>query len=141
MWTGLHSLVLTHVTVVSNTSTATGGLGAPAGASITLRNSVVAYNAGGNCAGTIVAEGANLQFPDTSCGAAMVADPRLAPVGDHGGQTLTAPPLPSSPALNSALEQFCSASDQRGRPRPSGAGCDLGAYEYWAELFLPFLSR
>jgi hypothetical protein len=141
LWTGLNSLVLTHVTVVSNTSAATAGLEAPAGASVTLRNSMVAYNAGGNCTGTIVAEGANIQFPDATCGAASVTDPLLGPVGDYGGQTLTAPLLPASPALNSALAQFCPPSDQRGRPRPSGAACDLGAYEYWAELFLPFLSR
>ncbi len=38
--------------------------------------------------------------------------------------------LPGSPALDSALASACPATDQRGVPRPQGAGCDLGALEY-----------
>jgi hypothetical protein len=132
-------LTLTHVTVVSNAAASTGGLEAAPdpGVALTLRNSLVAHNLGGNCAGTILAEGVNLQFPGTGCGAAQTADPRLAAVGDYGGQTLSAPLLPGSPALDAAAAQFCPAVDQRGRARPSAAGCDLGAYEYWADLLLP----
>jgi hypothetical protein len=139
LWTGMDALTLTHGTVVSNTAEATGGLeAAPViGVDVTLRNSLLAHNAGGNCAGAILAVGVNLQFPGTACGAAVEVDPRLGTVGDYGGQTLAAPILPGSPALNAAVAQFCPGVDQRGRTRPSGAGCDLGAYEYWADLFMP----
>jgi hypothetical protein len=139
VWSGMLDLTLTHVTVANNTAETTGGLAAPpvAGVEITLRNSVAAHNAGGNCAGTILAASVNLQFPGTGCGGAVEADPRLGAVGDHGGQTLTAALLPGSPAVNAAAAQFCPDVDQRGRPRPAGEACDLGAYEYWADLWLP----
>lgn len=48
-------------------------------------------------------------------------------------------PTASSPALDYALE--CPATDQRGYPRPLGAGCDVGAVERGALLFLPSLRR
>ena len=38
--------------------------------------------------------------------------------------------LPGSPALNVAYAPACPATDERGVPRPQGAGCDLGAREY-----------
>jgi CSLREA domain-containing protein len=55
-------------------------------------------------------------------------DPRLAPLGDHGGPTPTHLPLPDSPALD-RIPSGCTAADQRGRPRPAGSGCDSGAVE------------
>jgi len=36
---------------------------------------------------------------------------------------------------------YCPPTDQRGEPRPIGAACDLGAFERWAELFLPLVRR
>jgi len=60
-------------------------------------------------------------------------DPRLSPLGDHGGPTPTHLPLPGSPAIDFAEESCPTTRDQRGAPRPAGGGgieaCDAGAVE------------
>jgi len=56
-------------------------------------------------------------------------DPRLTPLADHGGPTPTHVPLADSPALDLGPLFSCPAVDQRGRPRPAGAGCDAGSVE------------
>lgn len=56
-------------------------------------------------------------------------DPRLLPLADNGGPTPTHLPLPDSPAVDSIPSALCTASDQRGRPRPAGSACDAGAVE------------
>lgn len=61
--------------------------------------------------------------------ATVVADPQLAPLADNGGDTATQAIAPGSPALD-AEAQCGVGHDQRGRSRPGGAACDLGAYEY-----------
>jgi len=38
--------------------------------------------------------------------------------------------LAGSPALDAADSASCPATDQRGIPRPFGAGCDIGAFEW-----------
>jgi CSLREA domain-containing protein len=60
-------------------------------------------------------------------------DPRLSPLGDHGGPTPTHLPLAGSPAIDAVVETCPLDTDQRGAPRPPGGGalqaCDLGAVE------------
>jgi CSLREA domain-containing protein len=137
-------MTLTHVTIVSNTANSSGG-GLEVSGLVTvvfLRNSLVAYNASGNCNATSIAvAGGNLQYPGNTCGVATLSDPLLSPVADNGGQTLTAALRPGSPAVDAGSALYCPPTDQRGRPRPAGAGCDLGAYERWLDLFLPLLRR
>lgn len=58
----------------------------------------------------------------------IVADPRLAPLGDYGGPTPTMPPLPGSPAINSGGSSTPGSTDQRGFPIVGQR--DLGAVEY-----------
>jgi hypothetical protein len=71
-----------------------------------------------------------------------VANPLLSVVADNGGQTLTAALHLGSPALDVADLAYCPATDQRGQPRPFGAGCDLGAYELWlGHYLLPMVLR
>ena len=56
--------------------------------------------------------------------------------------------LPGSPAIDAGDPATCAAEpvnniDQRGIPRPQGAGCDIGAYEYeprWI-FFYPLIFR
>ncbi len=55
-------------------------------------------------------------------------DPMLGVLKDNGGPTWTRRLLEGSPAIDAAGDD-CEASDQRGYPRPLGAGCDIGAYE------------
>ena len=59
-------------------------------------------------------------------------DPGLGPLADNGGFTPTHALLAGSPALDAADPAFgnCLPTDQREVPRPFGAGCDVGAYEF-----------
>jgi hypothetical protein len=78
----------------------------------------------------------NLQWPrthrvggadDTPCTPGITfGDPKLGPLGDHGGPTPTSLPAVGSPALGAASN--CLATDQRGHPRQPAA-CTAGAVE------------
>jgi len=58
------------------------------------------------------------------------ANPRLAPLGFHGGETRTHALLPGSPALDHGNNSANLTTDQRGAARASPAGKpDIGAYE------------
>jgi hypothetical protein len=62
-------------------------------------------------------------------GTLVGVDPMLGPLDDHGGFTPTHALLDGSPALDAADLAGFPPRDQRGSPRPSGAGTDLGAFE------------
>jgi predicted outer membrane repeat protein len=54
----------------------------------------------------------------------------LGPLADYGGPTWTHALVKGSPAVD--LDVACGTgltTDQRGEPRPDGAGCDAGAFE------------
>ncbi len=57
-------------------------------------------------------------------------DPKLAPLDDNGGPTLTMALLPGSPAIDAADPAAAPATDQRGIARPVGPAPDIGAFEY-----------
>jgi hypothetical protein len=59
-------------------------------------------------------------------------DPLLGPLADNGGSTLTHALLTESPAIDAGDDDKCPLADQRGAPRPAGAACDIGAFEYGA---------
>lgn len=68
---------------------------------------------------------------DASGEPVLLSDP-----GNHGGPTPTMALGAGSPAVDRAPPEACVdlddeplATDQRGEPRPQGAGCDSGAYE------------
>jgi len=56
-------------------------------------------------------------------------DPKLGPLADNGGPTLTFALLTNSPAIDAGDPGFCLDTDQRGVARGFGAACDIGAYE------------
>jgi hypothetical protein len=120
-------------TVSGNTATIDGGaiFNGRTG-SLTVQNSVLAGNSGGNC-GTVIPVtdgGHNISWPDTTC-PGINADPRLGPLASNGGPTQTLALLPTSPAID-ALPRVgagCPATDQRGISRPQGPNCDIGAFE------------
>jgi CSLREA domain-containing protein len=147
---GAGAIVNLHGNVTVTNSTISGNQGFGAGGIFNdgiaiLKNTIVANNAGGNCAGAIVDGGNNLQFGGgvadscgwghSSSGSLSNADPLLGMLANNGGPTQTMKLLAGSPAIDTGDATACSTSpvngvDQRGMTRPQGAGCDIGAYEY-----------
>ena len=147
LFIGLFSAVLRNVTVTANSAPITGGLhadlvfecpGGPCPGTLELHRNVVAGNLGSNspdCQVVQYSGGYNVFGVGAGCLPAASdkagttvhpLDPKLSPLGDHGGPTPTHLPLAGSPVLD--LAPSCSATDQRGKPRPSGL-CDAGAVE------------
>jgi hypothetical protein len=110
-----------------------------------LVNTILAGNSPGNCSGTITDAGHNLSSDSTcaftSVGSLNNTDPKLGPLADNGGPTLTMALLPGSPAINAGDTAAAPLTDQRGFPRPSGLAADIGAYEYAAPDFTPLPSQ
>jgi hypothetical protein len=134
-------LTLRHVTVTGNSGLDSsnnpvgGGIVAFSNSQVTLVNSIVAGNTGGDClAGSnasITADSHNLDS-DGSCGSASTAtlpNLHLGTLADNGGPTPTIALLAGSPAIDAGDNAACLATDQRGIARPQGAACDGGAYE------------
>lgn len=70
-----------------------------------------------------------------------VPDPKIGPLADNGGPTLTHMPQHDSPAIDGGAAVCSVATDQRGAARPMGAACDIGAVEKGFIIFLPFVAR
>ncbi len=98
-----------------------------------IANSILSGGTNLNCHGAITDLGHNLSSDAsplwTSGTSSNGVDPRLLPLADNGGPTWTMALRTGSPALNTADAALCPPTDQRGFPRPSGIGCDIGAYE------------
>jgi CSLREA domain-containing protein len=143
--------------VADSDANGTGDGGGVAATTLGVRNSIIGGNLdaspppGGvapDCSATVNSQGYNLISNDTGCtvavgtgdkvgsGAAPI-DPALGPLANNGGPTPTHALLASSPAriggnptAPGGPGDACTATDQRGVPRPQGARCDVGAYEY-----------
>jgi len=57
-------------------------------------------------------------------------DPKLGPLQDNSGPTLTHALLPDSLAINAGDDAVNLSTDQRGLPRKQGAHVDIGAFEF-----------
>lgn len=119
-----------NVTVAGNT-----GVGlARTNGTLAVTNTIVAANSVANCAGTITNGGHNLA--SAGCPGFTTGDPKLGPLADNGGPTLTYALLTDSPAIDAGDNAACPAADQRGVARPQDgdgngtATCDVGAFEY-----------
>jgi CSLREA domain-containing protein len=107
---------------------------------VTLRNTIVANNPGGNCDGMVTDGGGNLSWPDMTC-PGINQDPRLGPLQVNApGTTATHALMIGSAAIDAGDDAICAAAvgapnfgagglDQRGVARPQGVHCDIGAYE------------
>ncbi|HET9852683.1 MAG TPA: choice-of-anchor Q domain-containing protein [Candidatus Limnocylindrales bacterium] len=137
IYVGRSNFTLRHVTVTENvaaTNPNTGGIGIGAGiitgstSVLTIENSIIAGNVGREeCQ---LAPTTTYTFVGSfGCSVAGIQDPQLAPLADNGGQTATHALLAGNPAVDSADPTLCRPTDQRGVSRPSGAGCDMGAFE------------
>lgn len=129
-----HSEGITEIdstTIVENQGSGPGVSASRAG-TVQISNSIIANNQGGDCyiLADILVEGSANQDSDGSCAQfTHHGDPRIGPLANNGGPTLTHSLLFNSPAVDAALGD-CPDTDQRGVQRPEGSGCDLGAYEH-----------
>lgn len=133
-----HAGMVRASTLAGNSASYGGGISAVQGGVQTLYvgMSILAANAGGNCAGVLGSNGYNLSS-DTHCGGVFTGkgdlnDVALAlqPWGNHGGPTASLPPQPGNPAIDRVPIAACGvAADQRGALRPAGSACDSGAVE------------
>ncbi|MBI4756151.1 MAG: tandem-95 repeat protein, partial [Betaproteobacteria bacterium] len=123
---------LTNVTIAFNTAASGGGLSINPPGTVSLRNSIVANNGGGNADDTPLSLGNNLDS-DGSLGLAgpgdlSGVDPQLAPLAGNGGATLTHALAGTSAAINAGTAAGAPATDQRGVARLGQV--DMGAYEF-----------
>jgi hypothetical protein len=77
---------------------------------------------------------------------ATPVDPRLTPLANNGGPTLTMALLPDSPAINQGddcilIIPFGVTTEQRGLARKSGANVDIGAFEFQALMLTGIRKR
>ncbi len=106
-----------------------GGIDQSGSSTVALAETLLSLNQSGNCGGLIGTAGDNLSFGDGSCpGTFAGGDPKLVALADNGGPTETIDLGKGSAAID-AGGTGCRPTDQRGLPRPSGAACDIGAYE------------
>jgi len=101
----------------------------------TIRNTILADNSGGNCAGVPVDSiGHNIDDGATcalSEGSDLSStDPMLDPLPPAGTWSPAFDLQVASPAIDSANPDLCAGTDQHGVFRPQGAGCDRGAVEH-----------
>jgi large repetitive protein len=102
---------------------------------LTYINTIIAGSVGySDCIsefGTIHSSSTHNLVEDGSCFVAtnLEGDPKLGPLADNGGPTLTHALLSGSSAIDAGHNGYCTTTDQRGVSRPQGAGCDIGAYE------------
>ncbi len=122
----------------SGNSAGTGGALNVGAGTLTVKNTIIADNAGGNCAGVPpTSSGSNIDS-GTSCaltagGDQSDTDPLLGPLQDNGGPTQTLALQTGSPAIDAGgctdIDGADVREDQRGSQRPAGSGCDIGAFE------------
>ena len=110
-----------------------------------LVNTLLASNTPANCSGTIVDAGHNLSSDAspgfTGTGSLTNIDPKLGPLTNNGGPTLTMALLPGSPAIDAGDTSAAPVTDQRGFPRPAGSAADIGAFEYGSTLPVMSIAR
>ncbi|HXJ72585.1 MAG TPA: immunoglobulin domain-containing protein, partial [Candidatus Dormibacteraeota bacterium] len=110
-----------------------------------IKNCIVAYpNPGTNAYGKFRDDGFNLssdrsiKFAHNS--GSKTNDPLLDVLHKNGGPVETLELLAGSPAIDAADTNFCLGTDARGVARPSGARCDIGAYEAGQRLVAPVIT-
>ena len=137
-----NSMTITSCTFKRNAAGGGGAAICRLAPAVTLKNTIIAASAvGANCSGGAMTSDNNNLDQDATCGLAGThdlknIDPRLGPLQDNGGPTMTHALLAGSPAIDAAALLGCEAKDQRGVLRPvdgNGDGtavCDIGAVEY-----------
>lgn len=137
------NVLIRNSTIVGNDAEDAGGgiyMSPGVGALVTISNSVIADNAGGDCSEAVTSLGYNLDS-DGSCGLGATGDlsataPDLGALALNGGQTPNFLPNASSPLVDAGNpapadsgDASCTATDQRGFFPPPGTVCDIGSTE------------
>lgn len=144
------TLTMTNNTFFSNNSSYGGSIYNEYSATLSMTNNILAYtyNSWGDtgCLNLGAAAGSHNLIQDSyynACGLSngvdgnlIGVDPKLGPLANNGGSTLTHALLPGSPAINAGDDATCPPVDQRGIHRPVGPHCDIGAYESFYMLRL-----
>jgi hypothetical protein len=155
-----NNLLLLNCTIATN-RTGSGGAGSGGGqvgsgggvrqasGTAQLLNTIVARNSGNapDVSGAFSSLGHNLigvtdgstGFPtsgDLVGSSVAPLDPKLGPLANNGGQTLTMALRSGSPAIDAGDTAAAPPTDQRGLPRPVGPAADIGAYEYGSPALL-----
>jgi predicted outer membrane repeat protein len=137
---------LRNVTITANSAKYGAGFNNPGAPTIRLRNTIVAGNIStqGNasdCSGPVASGGYNVIGNINGCTGLAPTDlagvsPALSGLASNGGPTQTHLPFAGSPAIDGGNPSGCAGLsglnltvDQRGRPRPFGPRCDIGAVE------------
>ena len=99
---------------------------------VTLKNTIVANSSSGTNAFGTITDGGNNISSDLSCnftnaGSLNNTNPRLGPLADNGGATLTMALLQNSPAIDAGNSAVSLPTDQRGVARYGAS--DIGAFE------------
>jgi CSLREA domain-containing protein len=135
------SMTITSCTFMWNAAGAGGAAIGRLVPAVTLKNTIIGVSViGANCFGGAMTSDNNNLDQDATCGLAGThdlknVDPRLGPLQNNGGPTMTHALLAGSPAIDAASLLGCEATDQRGVQRPqdgNGDGvavCDIGAFE------------
>jgi CSLREA domain-containing protein len=131
---------LSFSTVAGNIAAYLSGGGIANYGSGTAKASIFSGNTGDNCVPSVTSQDYNVDA-DGSCGFSeagdTMADPHLGSLADNGGPVKTMSITGLSPNASSALDRVPSTdatctgtgTDARGVTRPTGAGCDSGAFE------------
>ncbi len=138
-------------TIINNSASSNGGGIFVDSGTVEAINTIIAQNTapiGPDCRNSVTSLGHNLIGFLAGCGFTtgpgdltgtpdIPLDPRLGPLQDNGGPTLTHALLEDSPAVNHGDNTVCPDTDQRGIPRIQGAACDIGAFEVESSANLP----
>jgi hypothetical protein len=100
------------------------------------------YNQSGN-ATVNVGSGGDLSGPSETVAQILETNNSGKPaLADNGGPTETIALIAGSPAIDLIPPGSCYANeDQRSVSRPAAGGCDVGAYEFPWQVFLPLVIR
>jgi predicted outer membrane repeat protein len=138
---GESQFILTDCTISGNTAAKSSGGGiytnAGTGTTQLIDGTIIAANTGGDISGfatftgshNLIGDGSDATSFTSSLSGTMAIplNPMLSPLGNFGGPTLTMAELTGSPGLGKGADFNNLTTDQRGFPRPTVSGIDIGA--------------